>query len=525
MKLGKMCLFSLAALMSSLALHSARANNLQIVHVRLTGDNGSSVIVEFDINWDNSWRNDLPGAGNAAPFNYDAAWVFVKYSTDGGATWRHATLSSADGDHGVTVTNGVPATIKAVSDGKGVFIHRAQNGAGSNNWDDVRLLWSYATDRVASLTKTTIVNVLAIEMVFIPPGGFQAGDRAASGAAFLQGSSDPDPWEITSEDAISVTNTVSDGFYYVSGGNTEDPIKEDPTGSTFTIPAAFPKGFNAFYMMKHEITQGQYADFFNMISSIQASNRNLTAEPGYTSFRGTISGSHPYFSAAAKDRACNFLSIMDGAAYADWAALRPVTELEFEKACRGNQPSAAGEFAWGNTNITQATTLSGAEDGTETFTNPNANCVFDDATFSGGNGGKGPARGGIFAASANPLDTPGEQRQDAGASFYGVMELSGNLWERTVTVGNAQGRSFAGTHGDGHLTTRPGFEGNATNSDWPGFFGSASKGVISAGGSGYRGGGWLDDSNAQRVSERSNAARYEKRRLKDFGFRCARTAP
>ena len=35
-----------------------------------------------------------------------------------------------------------------------------------------------------------------------------------------------------------------------------------------------------------------------------------------------------------QDRACNFLNWNDLAAYLQWAALRPMTELEFEKICR-----------------------------------------------------------------------------------------------------------------------------------------------------------------------------------------------
>lgn len=43
----------------------------------------------------------------------------------------------------------------------------------------------------------------------------------------------------------------------------------------------------------------------------------------------------------------NDLSWMDGAVLADWAALRPFTELEFEKAARGPVVPVADEFAWG----------------------------------------------------------------------------------------------------------------------------------------------------------------------------------
>ena len=52
--------------------------------------------------------------------------------------------------------------------------------------------------------------------------------------------------------------------------------------------------------------------------------------------------------ARTKDRPCNYLSWDDAMAYADWAALRPMTELEFTKACRGDKEPAFHERPWGN---------------------------------------------------------------------------------------------------------------------------------------------------------------------------------
>jgi len=51
------------------------ANNLTITNVSLTKPDSanSTITVQFDISWDNSWRNYI---------NYDAVWVFVKYSCD-----------------------------------------------------------------------------------------------------------------------------------------------------------------------------------------------------------------------------------------------------------------------------------------------------------------------------------------------------------------------------------------------------------------------------------------------------------
>ena len=160
---------------------------------------------------------------------------------------------------------------------------------------------------------------------------------------------------------------------------------------------------------------------------------------------------------------------MDGAAYADWAGLRPMTELEFEKACRGNQTPVPDEFAWGTTSITAATGISNDGAANEVPSNAGANCA-----VGFGAGINGPLRVGSFATSSST-------REQAGASFYGIMELSGNLWERPVTIGNVGGRLFTGTLGDGSLSAA----GNATNGDWPGI--NAGE-VTGASGSGFRGG-------------------------------------
>jgi formylglycine-generating enzyme required for sulfatase activity len=514
MKLGKIFLLPLVALALGLPPGGARANDVEVKHVALKGEvAGSHVLVELDLSWENSWRNDLAGPGQMAPHNYDAAWVFVKFSTDGGATWQHATLSAVSAEHTVLIDNGVPATIKAVADGKGVFIFRAANGAGANNWDDVQLRWNYSADGVAGLTAATIVNVLAVEMVFIPGGSFFAGDQSSDPieGQFEDGASG-NPLEITSEAAL----TLGGGSAGSLGNNNAQGMAHADDfndGASQILPGAFPKGFAAFYLMKNEITQGQYADFLNLISASQAAKRDITGEANYAQFRGTISGSHPFFSAAAADRACNFLSWMDGAAYADWAGLRPMTELEYEKAGRGNQAVISGEYVWGNTAIAQQTGHNGTDgSGSETATPSGANANFD-------SGISGPVRAGIYAAAS------GGSRADAGAAFFGAMELSGNLWERHVTVGKASGRSFTGTHGDGNLTATAGFEGNATNADWPGIDAVTARGITSGLGAGFRGGGWPDQAKRLRLGNRVCAPSPENGRANHYGFRCVRTAP
>jgi len=91
-----------------------------------------------------------------------------------------------------------------------------------------------------------------------------------------------------------------------------------------------------------------------------------------------------------------------------------------------------------------------------------------------------------------------------------VMELSGNLFERVVNIGNSAGRAFQGTLGDGVLDG----SGNATgNSGWP-----------AGNGSGWRGGYWYGGDTLQRASDRNNAV-YDGGRHSAGGIRAVRQAP
>ena len=65
----------------------------------------------------------------------------------------------------------------------------------------------------------------------------------------------------------------------------------------------------------------------------------------------------PVYTARLPFRTCNFLSWQDGYAYAGWAGLRPMTELEFEKACRGPLNPVPHEHAWGSTEMVIASDL------------------------------------------------------------------------------------------------------------------------------------------------------------------------
>jgi formylglycine-generating enzyme required for sulfatase activity len=513
----------------------ASANNVSVTNVSITGQSTSAQTckVEFDVSWDNSWRNAVCR---------DAVWVFIKYSTDSGTTWNHATLdddsSEVTNPTGYSQGTGTGLDIIVPSDKKGAFLQRSAEGIGSVDTDDIQFIWDWGTDGL-SAGDTARLKVFAIEMVYIPEGAFYAGDGGSS-YDFQQGAADTDPWYVN-DSADMVMNGGE--FYYTSAGNSG----EDATGAAFTILAAFPNGFDAFYLMKYEITQGQYRDFLNTLTQAQQNTRVeadlsneddantyvLVAEDQATvSYRQTIkAGSNPAdgdpytFSCDLDDNdigdesadgewiACNYLSWMDVVAYADWSGLRPMTELEFEKACRGPNSPIYDEYAWGSTGSTTFSSLTNAGQTSEVSGTAGANCNSFLCSPDG------PVRVGMFA-------TANSTREQAGAGYYGVMELSGNLWERVVTVGNATGRSFTGTSGDGSLSAN----GNANGangqpvSDWPGWV-DATDEVTGVTGSGFRGGSWSPIPAYECVSNRNNAASIDLERYNHFGGRCARTSP
>jgi len=128
-------LYSIILLLALAMVLPAHANNISIGTPTLTGLNTTDhyTFVQFDLSWDNSWRD-------ATLANWDAAWVFVKYKVTGGDDWAHATLNTSE--HSVTTNNGVAATITTPSDGKGVFLYLTNTSTGSINWDGVKLRWN-----------------------------------------------------------------------------------------------------------------------------------------------------------------------------------------------------------------------------------------------------------------------------------------------------------------------------------------------------------------------------------------------
>lgn len=464
-------------------------NNITVSNITLENLNEpeSWVQVEFDLSWENSWRI------SAGPSNWDAAWVFIKYRVNSG-NWAHAQLAQTD------FVTAAGSTIDVTNDGVGAFVYRDSDGSGDINLQNMRLRWDYGSIDTNDIID---IQVFAIEMVYVPQGEFSVGGSTGNENGKFYSFFSFVPYKITSENAITVA-TGAGNLYY------GQPSGSEPGDRLGPIPATFPKGYNAFYCMKYEVSQGQWVSFFNTLTDTQKTNNDVTGSSGKNSdaefFRNTISWEDGSASATttSPDIALNYVATTYTLAYLDWAGLRHITELEYEKACRGPIAPKANEFAWGNSNIaTTVYTYINESEPTELVTNPETGT--GNAIYTGTNGTpSGPKRCGILAASAI-----NKTREETGGSYYGVMELTGNLYERCITVGLPEGRAFTGTHGDGILTTA----GNANVSSWP----------TTATGIGYRGGSYANGTDFIRASDRYDAANAITNGNSRLGFRGGRT--
>ncbi len=495
----------ISATLCTLLFSFVYANNVEVENISITGQNNATntKFIELDVSWENSWRT------SAAPSNWDAVWLFAKYRLTSGTLWEHATMSSINGDH----TPPAGGEISAVSDGKGVFLYRAVDGFGNNDFNNLQMLWDYAADGLADNDSVEIC-VFAVEMVYVPQGSFTLGDgngTTHSTNAFEIGTTN-NYATISSAIVNSVQTTNTDAVPLTSPGIGIDgdgglDLNNDGDVSDPGDNPDFPTGYNSFYSMKYEISQGQYVDFLNKLTIGQGAIR-MTA---LTGSRHNMTGAGNNWTSITPNRACGRLNWMDLAAYADWSGLRPMTELEFEKSCRGTIVSTLNEYAWGATSIYGAAyTLSMDGTGAESITNMgtvtgNANYNVTDPL--------GPVRCGIFASSS-----ANNTREETGGSYYGIMELSGNISEMVVSLGDANGLAYDGNHGDGELS----LAGNANQLLWPGNTGTD---VTNADASGVRGGAWNSNFIYLRVSNRTYANTEVISRSTIYGGRCVRSVP
>lgn len=462
------------------ALFLLFAINTNANNVEITGTSVSGSDITFNISWDNSWN------ANVAPANWDAVWVFVKFQDCNTRLWAHTSLSTVAGDHSA----GSPLQVDPVADGRGVFIRRSSLGGGNITATSITL-------KMTGLGAGPYnFKVFGIEMVNVPQGNFELGDGTST----------------SSYNSISITATSQ------STGLTSAVIG----GGSAAVPATFPMGYNAFYCMKYEISQQQYVEFLNALTYDQQKSRTfndpISAAGTYAMFTGfnyrngiriltpgnnaAIPAVYACDATAGVENnsddgqaiANSGMSYADLSAYLDWAALRPMTEMEFEKVTRGTLPRVAGEYAWGTTDIVPVYNVSAGLindfQANETYTPAtNGACAVAVGTLSGI---YGPLKVGVFATGTSG-------RASSGAAYYGAMEMSGNLQERCVTTANATGTAFNGTLGDGTLTPL----GDSNQATWPS--------PVTAIGIAFKGGDYVSPATQARISHRNttvDAAKY-----------------
>ena len=323
-------------------------------------------------------------------------------------------------------------------------------------------------------------------------------------------------------------------FSFGTGWNSFSVNGKDYSGSLGNIAnriVHYAVGFEGYYAMKYEISQRQYVDFLNKLTSDEQRLRTIgdaldelsMGDYVYGASHKTPSCRNGIVVGAMQDNrfafacnlnpnnlynqsddgesvACNYLSPKDMLAYASWSGLRPMSELEYEKMARQTVDSASGivpyytlnSYAWGNTTLKLPanSTISSNGMATEKLAAANVNT---------GNKVQGPVRSGSFSASTDASAV------NSGASYYGVMELSGNLAEiyyRAEPNKVLLSQEFA-SHGNGalsagemHTNLNAYWCGNQANTDL-----FASSLIL-------RGGHFRSESNRARLGDREEYSSY-----------------
>jgi formylglycine-generating enzyme required for sulfatase activity len=524
----------------------ASANNIRVKKLSLTDTVRSSqtVKIKFDLSWENSWRDDI---------NWDAAWVFAKVKGANG-NWRHIKLSLTGSSIDSSSNN---AKIVVPTDKMGAYVYRSGNGTGTISMQGVRLTWNYGQDSVN--IDSAEIRVFATEMVYVPRGSFAFGNRY-TGTLYAGGIGRilvPEAFRTFKNQDTAIYGSDVPVFSLISEKVSGRLVEHDPTNfssgdnpivngffisgtkgvsntdtSTFTHPN-FPTGFNAFYCMKYEVTQGQYADFLNTLSITESdvnssgyvfpySNLGWVYPKPTSAPRYSIAFQNSSFSVSRPDRAMKHVSEDQAFLFAIWSGLRPMTELEFEKACRGpeaprnlvpyyerahgNYSSAIEGFTYSSAfgprlNGDIQTKLSGPENGTETVINMDSSLILQAAgnIIGGDDNGGGIYRVGLFATSNST-------RKSSGSSYYGISGLTDNASEIVISVSLTMGKSYSDMNGDGKVIV-----GENPAKRWLGNFVNNNGHTV-----------WLEKSSS--VSDRLSILPASYNSQSNPGFRLVRTA-
>lgn len=443
-----------------LFVQTTKANNL-VLSTPIY--NEADKTITFNISWDNSWKL------SAGPSNWDGAWVFIKRQACSNTNiWASALISTNSEDHSSAVSTGTNLlTVDAVGDGMGVFIRRTYNGMGSIGVHTItlKLNASLTTSPVITTGSTDNFKLFGIEMVYVPQAEFYIGDgRQTNSNNFSNGPNSGTP--------LLITDSIQAAGLGAASNYTSNPMYGCPN----YLPATFPIGYNGFWCMKYETSLVSYVDFLNCLSYDQQAvrlskwgTRYVNSANSYftngaswrtdihTSVGGiynTVPATFTYNTTYENFSPIGYLSWLDLTAYLDWTGLRPMTDFEYEKACRGTLNPIPNEYPWGNNFLTQAT---GQPQNFGSFQERPNQIGEGICLYQWNDENRAPYRSGIFATQTTT-------RSQSGATYYGIMEMGGNLSEQVVGGGSGYDYSeFTIANGDGRL----GADGNANTVGWP----------------------------------------------------------
>jgi len=358
----------------------------RVLNIRVVPGDGKTATIQFDADWTGSWRNDS---------NHDAAWIFFKVRPEGAKEWQHIRLA-ADRElnpkgYASEGNRKMDFLVPRGEDGyTGMFIRQAsQSSPCSIALTHVTAVWDLSKSKdIGRDTKVQIIAV-CLKIVYIAEGPFYLGSGGTEPSGWYEC---PEPkkeraatFGITNGNAsIAVHDGADDAAdfpaYLVKNAG---PI---PTGKKpgllwargaepeeGEIPATFPNGYRAFYVMKDSINPSDYVIFLNTVPA-KVADALYDKEGGY--FVGTYykfeegkvnprvisrEGTGPDYTyvqtmstrgvvARGWTSGMRWLNWEGGATFAAWAGLRPFTELEFEKYMRGPRqpvPDEAHHSYWG----------------------------------------------------------------------------------------------------------------------------------------------------------------------------------
>jgi len=393
--MGVLCT-GLLAVGPAWAGHHDGPATVRIRNVKATPRDAKTATISFDLTWRNSWRHEV---------SHDAVWMFFKAKPEGSTEWRHVRLVA---DHvlnpaGYGQEGGTKLDFIVPDDEGGpvgMFVRRAEYGQGTVTATGITVVVEWKQNVQPSTVAGAVSQVpLNPEPRTLPP------ELRAFGLEMVYVPEGPF--------LLGLNATDANAFYqYTDGLNSETPYKVASAGPIPTgrqkgkLWAGGKEGYPEDGGKIPATFPNGYAAFYCMKGQIKFGQ--------YAGFLDTISpelvakhkkgklnpsGTPPRFTPAVEGEATDYLYDQapwpQGAAWGAWAGLRPMTELEFEKVSRG------------------------------------------------------------------PLDPGVETGYELKySSYWGMQDCNG--WkascEHTVTVGNAKGRGFKGTHGNGTLVLP---------ADWP----------------------------------------------------------